>query len=135
MAEIRIINGKPNYSEIIDLINAEWTAEFGEASDEEKIAKMDNHHNEKTDTVKYLYENGKIIGFYRYSLWPRDDEKTKQAHTLDISLLPQYQRDNGIEILLSRSFKSNEGSIRLHKKMRFQLHLETDDSFVWKLSL
>ena len=151
MVEFRKIEGKPNYSEIIDLIVAKWPVEFGEASDKEKIAEMDNHYNRETDTVKYLYEDSKIIGFYRYSLWPREIRETKQAHTLDISLLPHYQRkgygtvmmkdmieecrNNGVEKLLSRSFKTNEGSVRLHKKMGFLVHFETDDSIVWELPL
>jgi L-amino acid N-acyltransferase YncA len=151
MLEIVKIEGKPDYSKIIDLINALWPEEFGALSDEEKIEEMDKSHNAETDTVKCLFEGYKIIGYYRYSLWPREDKETKQAHTFDVVLLPEYQRqglgvmlmkdliadckNNGIKQLLSRSFKNNEGSIKLHRRLGFRLHLETDDSLVWKIEI
>ena len=65
---IKEIIGKPDYSEIIDLINTIWPEEFGEKSDEEKICEMEKSFDLTTDTVKYLYKEDKIIGFYRYSL-------------------------------------------------------------------
>lgn len=145
---IKEIKGKPDYSCIIDLINAEWPFEFGSVDNKTKIKEMGKSHNVETDTVKYLFNNGKIIGFYRYSLWPRDDKNTKTAHTLDISITPNNQKQGlgsfmmkdmiddckrkGIEQLLSRSFKTNEGSTRLHKSLGFSLQLETDDSYVWE---
>ena len=143
--------GHPDYSKLIDLINAEWAKEFGILTDEEKIEEMEKSHNDKTDTVKYLYEEEKLIGFYRYSLWPREESDTKKAHTYDVSLLPKYQKqgygtimmrdmmedckNNGIEQLLSRSFKNNEGSIKLHKKLGFNKYLETEDSLVWEIDI
>lgn len=111
---------------------------------------MEKSHNEKTDTVKYLVDQNKIIGWYRYSLWPRGKEETTTAHTLDIAILPSYQKqglgtflmkdmikdckNKGIKKLLSRSFKNNPGSIRLHQSLGFTEHLRTEDSIVWEYS-
>ncbi len=72
----------PDYSEIIELINAEWPGEFGGNTDDEKIREMIRSHQLETDTVKYLYDDNKIIGFYRYTLWPRDNpEANEWYHT------------------------------------------------------
>ena len=141
----------PNYAEIVDLINAEWPPEFGEKSEQEKIEQMQEHHNLDTDTVKYLLDGHGVIGFYRYSRWPREDPLSRAAHLLDIAVLPSYQgrglgkmlmkdliRDcaaKGIERIFSRSFKSNQPSIRLHRSLSFKKHRITDDSIVWELSV
>ena len=148
--EIKEITGKPKFSEIIELINAEWPPEFGEKSDKEKIEGMDKSHNLKTDTTKYLYEGEQIIGFYRYSLWPRENPTTNSAHTFDIAILPSFQkkglgkllmkdmiadcRKKEIVELLSRSFFTNKGSIKLHLSCGFRKHLETEDSIVWEIN-
>jgi len=149
--EIKEENEIPKYQELIDLINAAWPDEFGEKNDEEKIEEMEKSHNEKTDTVKYLVDQNKIIGWYRYSLWPRDQEETTIAHIFDIAILPSYQKQGlgtflmkdiikdckkkGIKELLSRSFKNNTGSIRLHQSLGFTEHLRTEDSIVWEYSI
>jgi len=147
--EIKEIKGVPDYSKIINLINAEWPSEFGNVDDKEKIKEMIKSHNEVTDRTKYLIDNENIIGFYRYSIWPRDKKNSKTAHTFDIAIDPRYQKRGlgsllmkdmindcklrGMEKLLSRSFKSNQASIKLHKSLKFSLHLETDDSYVWEI--
>ena len=48
------IKNPPNYSEIIDLIKAEWPIEYDDSSDAEKVREMEKSHNNETDTVKYL---------------------------------------------------------------------------------
>ncbi len=147
--ELLKIDGIPDYKEIIELINAEWPIEFGNIDDSEKIVEMTKSHNVETDTVKYLIDNNEIIGFYRYSLWPRDNIESNSAHTFDIAIKPDRQKQglgslimkdmiedcriNGVKKLLSRSFKSNNQSINLHKSLGFSLHLETDDSYVWEI--
>lgn len=149
--EFEIIEGIPDYAEIIDLINAEWPKEFGDKNDDEKIADMIESHYPGKDRVKYLYDNAEIVGFYRYSLWPREARKTDAAHTYDIAVLPSKQqqgfgtvlmtdmikdcRSRGLHKLLSRSFKNNEASIRLHQKTGFHSCLETADSTVWEIIL
>lgn len=148
---IKEIHGIPDYAEIIDLIRVEWPGQFGKATDEEKIAHMQEHHNVQTDTVKYLIEDGKIIGFYRYTTWPREDPLSHTAHTLDIAIVPTHQkrglgtrlmkdliedcRKKGITRLLSRSFESNPGSIRLHQSLGFIQQKKTEDSIVWELAI
>ncbi|NOY09399.1 MAG: GNAT family N-acetyltransferase [Spirochaetes bacterium] len=148
---IKEIYGMPNYAEIIDLISVEWPPEFGKKTDGEKIKQMQDHYNIKTDTVKYLLDAGKVIGFYRYTLWPRENPMSHAAHILDIAILPTYQnrglgtrlmkdliqdcRRKRINRLLSRSFKSNRGSIRLHQSLGFTQHMSTEDSIVWELDI
>ncbi len=149
MMMLKEIEGLPDYSEIIDLINAEWPREFGEKTDSEKIADMIDSHNTDKDRVKYLFDGDVIAGFYRYSLWPRDARITETAHIYDIAVLPSKQkqglgtfmmddliedcRRRKLDRLLSRSFRNNEASIRLHKRFGFHVHLETEDSIVWEL--
>lgn len=149
--KIVTIQGKPDFSGILDLINTIWPAEFGPASDSEKIDKMNSSHNEATDCVKYLYDEDRIVGFYRYSLWPRDAKEHTMIHLIDIAIHPEKQKkglgslllkdlieeckEKGFEKILSRTFKTNEGSIRFHKSAGFTIHMETDDSVVWELLL
>ena len=149
--KIEEVTGIPDYAEILDLINAEWPVEFGEKSDREKIRHMQEHHNLETDTVKYLKDGEKVIGFYRYSRWPREDSQSRAAHLLDIAVLPSQQGrglgrklmndliwdccEKKIEKLFSRTFKTNRRSIALHRFFGFTEHLTTDDSIVWQLTL
>ena len=98
--KIEEVKGIPDYAEILDLINAEWPAEFGESTDREKIRHMQEHHNPATDTVKYLREGGEVVGFYRYSRWPRANPHSRSAHLLDIVVLPSQQgRGLGRELM------------------------------------
>jgi len=110
---------------------------------------MKCHYDARTDTVKYLLDGGKIIGFYRYTLWPREDPRPRAAHVLDIAILPacrkrglgtllmndliQDSRKRGLDRILSRSFKSNDGSMRLHRSLGFTQIESTEDSIVWEL--
>ena len=147
--EFKVIEGLPDYKEIISLINAEWPKEFGEKSDNEKIAEMIDSHSIEKDRTKFLYDGIDIIGFYRYTSWPRDARQTDSAHTYDIAVLPERQRQGlgvmlmndmiedcrlqGFKRLLSRSFKNNEASIALHERFDFHRTLETADSIVWEV--
>lgn len=141
----------PTFSEIIDLINVIWPEEWGEKSDSEKIESMNLSFNAETDTTKYLYLKDDIIGFYRYSLWPRNNTNTDTAHTFDIAILPDFQKKGlgkmlmydmaedckkkGLKTLMSRCFKSNGPSRKLHESCGFTLFDQTEDSIVWKLDL
>jgi len=143
--------GMPNYQELIELINAGWPTQFGDKNDYEKIKEMEKSHNKRTDTVKYLIDQNEIIGWYRYSLWPRDKQNTTTVHTLDISILPSHQKqglgtvlmkdmiqdckNKGIKKILSRSFENNPGSIKLHQSIGFTEHLRTEDSIVWEYNI
>ena len=148
--KLREIKGIPRYSEIIELINAEWPPEWSEKTDEEKAEVMFQSHNIDTDTVKYLYDDNQIIGFYRYSIWPRGNLDSKTAHTFDIAILPSMQKKGlgsflmadlikdckhkGFQQLLSHSMRNNQGSINIHRSFGFTVHLETEDSIVWEIN-
>ena len=150
--ELREIKGLPDYSDIIELINAEWPpeSEWGEKTEDEKVGEMIRSHNLKTDTVKYLFEDNRVIGFYRYTRWPRENPDPHKAHTLDIAILPSMQkqglggqlmadmiedcRHKGFQQLLSRSMRNNRGSIKLHQSSGFTVYMETEDSIVWELN-
>lgn len=141
----------PDFWEIIDLINVGWPVSFGKKSDDEKVEEMENSYDLETDTVKYLMEDNKIIGWYRYTLWPRNNPYASTVHTLDLAILPEYQRrglgtllirdiiedcrEKGFNQILSRSFKNNESSMEFHRKMGFHVHFSTDDSIVWGYSV
>ncbi len=145
------IDGVPDFHLLIDLINTAWPKEWSECSDQEKIGKMIESYNGETDTVKYLLKDGDIIGWYRYSLHPRQNKQTKIVHIYDIAVLPAYQRQGlgtymlkdlvedcrnlGFTGVLSRSMKSNQGSLRLHETFGFALFLDTEDSLVWQYKI
>lgn len=149
--EIKKINGVPDFASIINLINTEWPPEFGEKTDNEKISEMIKNFNSDTDTVKYLYKQNMVIGFYRFSSWPRDSEQTNTAHIMDIAILPSYQkkglgtllmndlisecRKSGFNTILSRTFRHNRESIKLHQSCGCSIRLETEDSIVWELNI
>ena len=148
---IREVRGLPDYQTLVPLIAAEWPAEFGEATDAEMVAAMRESHKDRTDTVKLLIDGGQVAGFYRYSLWPRDEASPRKAHLMDIAVLPECRRAGlgtamvrdlvedctrrGLASVLSRTFRSNEASIRLHRRMGFEIAFETADSIVWNLCL
>jgi ribosomal protein S18 acetylase RimI-like enzyme len=148
---IREIRGLPDYSRILNLINAEWPPEFGDKSEDEKIRAMIDSHNESTDTVKFLFDGDRIVGFYRYSLWPRDEAEPSQAHIYDIAVLPEFQRrglgsmlmndlisdcrQKGLTRILSRSFRTNHASTQLHKALGFVVGFETENSLVWSIDI
>jgi ribosomal protein S18 acetylase RimI-like enzyme len=144
--KIEEIKGMPNHGEIIDLINAVWPAEFGEKTEREKIKHMQEHHNLETDTVKYLLDGKEIVGFYRCSRWPGEDPRSRAAHLLDIAVLPAHHSrglgkrlmkdvirdcaEKGIEQIYSRSFKTNQRSVRFHRSLGFNEYKTTADSIV-----
>lgn len=150
--EITIVeeNGNIDYSSIIELINAEWPEEFGEATDQEKITEMERSSN-KLDINKFLIKNNKKIGWYRYSSWPREESNHDLAHTFDIVVLPEYKGqgfgkllmndmiqdciNKGFKNLKSRTFLNNEDSIRLHQKCGFKEAFRVNDSIVWEINL
>ena len=113
--KIEVVDGIPDYARIIDLIKAEWPAEFGEKPDSEKIADMIESHNTDKDRAAYLFDEGEIVGFSRYSLWPRDARSTDAAHTYDIVVLPSVQ-GRGLGMMLMNDMISdcrNRGLKRL----------------------
>ena len=148
---IQEIHGVPDFSELIELIRAEWPTGLRDDSDSEMLRKMNESYNTQTDTVKCLVDDGKIIGFYRYTRWPRDNPSSATAHTMDISVLAGRRRrglgsllmadliddcaNHGIRTLLSRTMKDNAASIAFHKSVGFRRHTETDDAIVWEMAV
>lgn len=151
MVTIHKVVGLPPCRKIIDLINAVWPPGFGRKDDDAKIRTMVETHNLRTDTVKYLVDGERIIGFYRCSLWPRDDPSPQQAHIYEIAILPAFRRrglgtllvndliadcaGKGLIEVLSRSFRTNVGSIHFHRSFGFTVYLEAGDSIVWSMNL
>lgn len=148
---LKKIDGTPDFHLLIDLINAAWPEEWGDSTEQDKVDKLIESHNEETDTIKYLLSNDEIIGWYRYSLHPRDNRNTKIIHLYDIAVLPSFQRrglgtymlkdfveecrNRDFNEVLSRSMKSNQGSIRFHESFGFTQLFETDDSIVWQYKI
>lgn len=154
--EIREVHGLPDYQEILPLLEEEWKqwpqgSEHSNDSESEIVKKMTDSHLVHADVTKFLIEDNKIIGFYRYTRLPRDSEETRVAHTLDIAILPGNQkrglgsmllqdmiddsRSRNFETLQSRTSRSNQASIALHRKLGFRLLFEKEDSCVWELAL
>ncbi|MDC7226390.1 MAG: GNAT family N-acetyltransferase [Spirochaetales bacterium] len=146
--EFMIIEGVPDYSKLIELIRAEWPEEFGEKTDNEMVEDMIKSHDPDKDRSFLLEDAGAVIGFCRCTAWPRSARLTDTAHTYDIVILPDRQGEGlgtlllnrmmkdcisqGFKRLLSRSFLTNEGSIRLHERCGFIESIRTEDSIVWE---
>jgi L-amino acid N-acyltransferase YncA len=140
-----------SFVQFLDLIRAEWPPEWGCPSDGEMLAEMDKSFDPGTDVVKRLVDKGRIIGWYRYSKWPREGGDGRSAHTLDIAVLPEFQgqglgktlmddliadcRARGYAKLMSRTFENNLQSIGLHKATGFSEAFRKDSSIVWELTL
>ncbi len=140
-----------DFNEIKELVIAEWPAEWGEKTAEEKLKAITGISDSETDVNKVLVEAGKKIGWYRYTRWPREESNKDKAHTLDIVIAPEYQgrglgkllmadliedcKARGYKKLQSRTFLNNESSIGLHKSTGFREAFRTEDSIVWELAL
>ena len=143
--------GTVDFRPLLPLIRSEWPEGFGHRTDAELLDLMHESYRPDTDIVHYLYLDDRLVGFYRYTPWPRDDMRGDTAHTLDVALdgsvrgrglgtrLMQHMmahcRENGYIRLLSRSLRNNEASLALHRRLGFSVHLETDDSIVWEAGL
>jgi L-amino acid N-acyltransferase YncA len=149
--EIVLEKESMNFEKIRSLVIQEWPTEFGNMSDDEKIMEFEKTKNDLYDINKYLVENDKSIGWYRYSKWPRDVDNNDNAHTLDIVVDNSHRgkglgkmmmkdliedcRSKGYKNLKSRTFFTNIGSIELHKKIGFHEAFRTADSIVWEINL
>lgn len=138
----------PDFSEIGDLLFITWPKEFGIKSKEEIIREYERHFDPQKDVIKLAFVENCTAGWYRYTRWPGDDNNPHRAHTLDIGVLPEFRgrgvgkalfkemledlKNKGFKEVLSRTFKTNEISINLHKAMGFREHGQTDDSIVWE---
>ena len=86
--QIILEEGQVEFVKLLPLIRIEWPIEFGDPTDENIIAEMGKSYNKENDVIKYLLEDGKLIGWYRYTKM-KDDDGSEFVHTLDIAVLPE----------------------------------------------
>ena len=143
--------GKVNFAKIIDLLKAEWPEDWGELSDEKLIQEFEKSSDYKYDINKYLYNGNQIIGWYRYSVWPRKEDNKTDVHTLDIVVNPEYQgkglgnmlmndlisdcKKRGLKKLLSRTIEGNIQSYKMHERNNFKVQFQKGKDIVWKIDL
>ena len=148
--EIILEGGQIDFVKLLPLIRIEWPEEFGDPTDENIIAEMQKSYNKENDVIKYLLEDGKLIGWYRYTSM-KEDDGSDLAHSLDIAVLPEYHgqglgkllmkdmilssKEDGNIKLMSRTMESNVQSIRLHKSMGFREAFRKGTSVVWEILL
>jgi len=139
------------YEDIIDLIQLAWPKQFGEATKNEMIEKMYETNDIKNDINKIILVEDKIIGWCRYTSWPKNVTSTKSIHLMDIIISDAFQglgygstlmkdmieecRRNGNDYIFSRTFADNNKSFRLHQKNGFIIDFRKEDSIVWKYDL
>jgi L-amino acid N-acyltransferase YncA len=140
-----------DFMELGELIVAEWPDEWDAKTDDEKILVMKEISNSETDVNKVLIHDGKKIGWYRYSRWPRESGNHTHAHTLDIVILPDFRkqglgtvlmndlikdcRSHGYKNLKSRTLLENRASEKLHLATGFREAFRTGDSIIWEIDL
>ena len=143
--------GKVNFASLIDLLREEWPKEWGTVSDEKIIEDFEKTADYQFDVNKYLSDNDKIIGWYRYSTWPREKGSIENAHTWDIVIDPKYQgrglgkmmmedmifdcRKRGFKKLISRTIEGNYKSYKLHEQASFKIAFRKDIDIIWEIDL
>jgi phosphinothricin acetyltransferase len=149
--EILEAGGDFSFAGIAELIEAEWPRQWKAASRDEMVAEIEASADARYDVNKLLVDGDRIVGWYRYSRWPREESNLQGAHTLDIAVLPGLQgrgygamlmrdlvedcRSRGYRKLMSRTFFDNAASIALHKRTGFAEAFRTEDSIVWEIAL
>jgi GNAT superfamily N-acetyltransferase len=138
-----------DFSPYLPLIRLEWPAEWPEPSEALMLEETLKSYDAEADVVRRLVDEGRLVGWYRFTRWPR--EGGGGAHCLDIAVLPEYQgrgaaillfedmvaqcRERGYRSLLSRTMLSNARSAGFHRKMGFVLSTRLEDSIVWELAI
>lgn len=140
--------GKVDFASIMSLLRAEWPKEWGEISDGKMIEEFEKSCDYRYDVNKYLRDDGNIIGWYRYSTWPREESNKENAHTLDIVIDEKYQgqglgrklmedllddcRKRGFRKIMSRTIEGNASSFILHEKTGFEIAFKKGTDIVWE---
>ena len=143
--------GIPDFGQMIDLIRLEWPEEWADTPDAEKVRWFADSYDRDRDTVVYLFDGVRRIGFYRYTVWPRDSACPDKLHIMDIVLLPGYRgrglgkrmlreiiadaKAQGRKSILSRTLFSNTVSAGLHSSFGFTEAFRTEDSIVWEYEI
>ena len=140
-----------SFASIAALIAAEWPSQWPATDEAGMLSEIEKSSDPRYDVNKLLVEGGRVIGWYRYSRWPREESNLTEAHSLDIAILPESRgrgygellmrdlisdcRERGYRKLMSRTFLDNGPSISLHAKIGFAEAFRTADSIVWTLNL
>lgn len=143
--------GRVDFASLIDLMRLEWPEDWGAASDERMLEVFEESSDPRFDVNKYLVADGRRVGWYRYTRWPRGSTTAETAHTLDIVLMCDHQgkglgrmlmddlisdcRDRGYRKLLSRTIEGNLKSNALHRSAGFRESFRNGSDIVWELSL
>ncbi len=149
--EILVDNNNADLSKFFDLIKLELPDELRMLSDMDLLQEINKSFDSETDKIKYLNHDSNIIGWYRYSKWPRNEKDTKTVHALDIAIAKEYQgkgfgvllfndmimecKLTGINKIISRTIKSNEQSYGLHKRIGFKELFVKNDSIIWEIEI
>jgi len=149
--EILIDNNNVDLNKYFDLIKLELPDELRALSDIDLLQEINKSFDPVTDKIKYLNHEGNIVGWYRYSKWPRNEKNTKTVHALDIAIKQEYQGKGfgillfkdmimecklaGISKIISRTIKSNQQSYGLHKSIGFKELFKKNDSIVWEIEI
>ena len=149
--ELKLIDGMPDFTLVVDLIRLQWQ-ELGDSKTDEELVKIStDHHDLQADWTKFLYSENRIIGYYRCGRWPRNEKSSRVAHLFDIAVDQKHQkrglgtmllddvkkecRKRGYTKIMSRIMESNIASRRLHEKSGFALAFRKDDSMVWEFDI
>ena len=145
------IKEKINFASIINLLKEEWPEEWDALTDGKLIEFFDKSCNYEYDINKFLYDKDEIIGWYRYSTWPREEMNKENAHILDMVMDPEYQgkglgkmmmedlildcKKRKFKKLMSRTIEGNIQSYKLHERTGFRLLFRKGIDIVWEVNL
>ncbi len=133
--EIIELKTKPDFILLIKLIHRGLPEEIRNLSEKSILSIYQEHYNNDIDHIYLLEENSIIIGWYRFSRWPREDESTTEVHLFDIAVNENFEgkgfgklllkhckstcKKMGFNKLYSSIEKSNVTSIHLHESIGF----------------
>ena len=149
--EIKELKEKINFTSIINLLKEEWPKEWETLSDEKMVDFFEKSCDYKYDINKFLYDNNEVIGWYRYSAWPREKKNKENAHILDIVIDSEYQgkglgkmmmenlildcKKRRFKKIMSRTIEGNIQSYKLHETNGFKILFRKDIDIVWEIKL
>ena len=141
--------GDIDFSQFVGLLRALWPPEFGQASDHDLLADMERSYDPSVDAVKLLRNGDHIIGFGRYSLWPRNEQHPTMAHIMDLVVRKDYQhhgfgrklmetmiqecKQRNLHPIFSRTLCTNNPIVGLHRVLGFQEFRRANDWILWRL--
>jgi GNAT superfamily N-acetyltransferase len=143
--------GEPDFASLAKIIRRGLPPALANASIDDLCGMYKEHYNPVSDSVYLMKDGGQTIGWYRYSLWPRDRSDTTEAHLLDIAVAESHQRkglgkellrhcldicrQKGFRRIFSATEESNTGSIGLHASEGFTVDRKQGGQIVWVKNL